>query len=540
MRRWIKWGALAFAAAVILLACGVFFAGRYFEPYIREQAILYLRQRFDSDVELTRLHVQLPGWSALRLLLQGSVALVDVEGEGLQMRHKGRRDVPPLFVLRRFSATLDLQTLFTAAKKVPLVTLDGMEITLPPKGERPQMRAPDVDDNKNATDTGVTIGHVELRDAKLTILPRDKARTPLQFDLHEVHLRSVGKGAPMQYDAFLTIPKPKGQIHSNGTFGPWAAGEPSDTPLAGDYLFENADLGVFNGIAGILKSTGHFEGQLGKIDAKGEATIPDFRLKMSGNPVPLAATFEVGVDGTNGNTELKPVHATLGKTKFVTSGVIVKHDGDQRKTIDLEAHMPAGNLPDVLRLAMKGPTFMEGTLKLDTRIKIPPLSGKVKEKLLLDGTFDVSNGKFLKSTIQDQIDNLSRKGQGKPTSQEIDEVVSHMSGDFRMEDQKLTFRSLAFAVVGAAVNVNGDYDMGEDMLDIHGALLMDAKVSQTQSGWKRWVLKPVDPFFSKNGVGTYLKIKIVGSSKKPEFGLDKGGKDDKDAKEKADKPAKSR
>jgi hypothetical protein len=211
-----------------------------------------------------------------------------------------------------------------------------------------------------------------------------------------------------------------------------------------------------------------------------------------------------------------------------------------RKTIDLEAHMPAGNLPDVLRLAMKGPTFMEGTLKLDTRIKIPPLSGKVKEKLLLDGTFEVSNGKFLKSTIQDQIDNLSRKGQGKPKNQEIDEVVSHMAGDFRMEDQTLMFRSLAFAVMGAAVNVNGDYDMGGDILDIHGALLLDAKVSQTQSGWKRWVLKPVDPFFAKNGVGTYLKIKIVGSSKKPEFGLDKGGKDDKDAKEKSDKTAKSR
>jgi len=29
-----------------------------FEPYIREQAILYLRQRFDSEVELTALRVR--------------------------------------------------------------------------------------------------------------------------------------------------------------------------------------------------------------------------------------------------------------------------------------------------------------------------------------------------------------------------------------------------------------------------------------------------------------------------------------------------
>jgi hypothetical protein len=427
-------------------------------------------------------------------------------------------------VLRRFSATLDLRTLFTAAKNVPLVTLDGMEITLPPKGDRPKFEMGSSGGEKKTGDNnaGVEIGRVVIRDAMLAILPRDKSRTPLQFDLHDIQLKSVSKGAPMKYEAFLTIPKPKGRIHSTGTFGPWAAGEPSDTPLAGDYLFENADLGVFNGIAGILKSTGHFEGQLGTITAKGEATVPDFRLKMSGNPVPLSTTFEVGVDGTNGNTELKPVHATLGKTKFVTSGVIVKHEGDKRKTISLDAHMPAGNLPDILRLAMKGPPFMEGTLMLDARIEIPPLSGKVREKLELDGKFEVTNGKFLKSTIQDQIDTLSRKGQGKPKNQEIDEVVSQMSGDFRLDDEVLTFRTLAFAVMGAAVNVKGPYNMAKDTLDIHGELLLDAKVSQTQSGWKRWVLKPVDPFFSKNGAGTYLKIKIVGSSKKPEFGLDKG------------------
>ena len=242
---------------------------------------------------------------------------------------------------------------------------------------------------------------------------------------------------------------------------------------------------------------------------------------MAQNPVPLQTTFEVLVDGTNGNTVLKPVHAKLGSTEFTTSGAIVRHTEDTRKTIDLEAHMPKGNMRDVLRLAMKGAPFMEGTLKLDTKIKIPPLSGKVKEKLELDGTFDVTRGKFLRSKIQDQIDGLSRRAQGQPKNEEIDEVVSRMSGRFRMDDQILTFLRLAFAVKGAAVNVDGTFDMDKNVLDIHGALMLDAKVSETQSGWKRWALKPVDPFFAKNGAGTYLKIKIVGTAKEPKFGLDR-------------------
>jgi hypothetical protein len=57
-------------------------------------------------------------------------------------------------------------------------------------------------------------------------------------------------------------------------------------------------------------------------------------------------------------------------------------------------------------------------------------------------------------------------------------------------------------------------------VDFHGSLGLEAKLSQTMTGWKRWVLKPVDPFFAKNGVGTFLRIKIDGTSKAPNFGLD--------------------
>src|ERR1019366_3482671 len=67
-----------------------------------------------------------------------------------------------------------------------------------------------------------------------------------------------------------------------------------------------------------------------------------------------------------------------------------------------EALGVGGALRDVLMLSMKGSPIMEGTIKLNTTIGIPPLAGKVKEKLLLDGTFEVTNGKFLRSRIQEK------------------------------------------------------------------------------------------------------------------------------------------
>jgi hypothetical protein len=148
----------------------------------------------------------------------------------------------------------------------------------------------------------------------------------------------------------------------------------------------------------------------------------------------------------------------------------------------------------------------------------------VKEKLLLDGQFEITNGKFLRSKIQDQIDTLSRRGQGQPKNLEIDEVIHGMAGVFKMEDETITFNNLSFAVPGSGIDLVGSYDLAQDTLDFHGTLKLHAKVSETMTGWKRWLAKPIDPFFSKGRAGTLLRIQVVGSSKEPKFGRDKNPK----------------
>ena len=534
--KWLVALGLIVASGAVALWLIAMLLARRIDPYIREQAVLYLRSRFDSEVELASLRVWLPNTSALRILLMGGRgSLARVEGEGIVLRHRGRRDIPPMFAMKDFRFDVDLGTLFGSQKRVTLVRLDGMEIHVPPKGERPDLRGNNHDVTQHQPELGddssepsVLIEEIRVRNAKLVILPRNIEKVPLQFDIYRLNLESVGPGIPMRYDATLTNPKPPGNIRSQGTFGPWSASEPDDTPLGGNYAFEEADLGVFKGISGTLHSTGSFEGTLSSINAQGEASVPDFRLKRSGNPVPLLTRFEVLVDGTNGDTVLKPVTATLGTTDFTTSGAVIRHEGDGRRTIKLDVSMPKGNLPDILRLAMKGPPIMEGQITLKTTIEIPPLSGTVREKLLLDGQFELFNGKFLKSTIQDQIDSLSRRGRGQPKNEEIDEVVSLMGGAFNLENEVITFRVLSFSVPGATVDLTGNYDLDRDVLDFHGKLKLQAKVSETMTGWKRWILKPVDPFFSKQGAGTLLSIQIEGSSKQPKFGRDRGGNDEEE------------
>src|SRR5262245_27912041 len=101
-KRWL----IGFAAATGLLLVALFVAGREmakrFEPYIREQAVKYLRDRFDSEVQLGSLHIGMPNLSPLRVIFsKGRGAIARVEGENVLLRHIGRRDIAPMFVMKR-------------------------------------------------------------------------------------------------------------------------------------------------------------------------------------------------------------------------------------------------------------------------------------------------------------------------------------------------------------------------------------------------------------------------------------------------------
>ena len=234
--------------------------------------------------------------------------------------------------------------------------MDGVEIHIPPKGQRPDWSGggepqPNTQ-NQNASQPSVIIQEIRIQNASLEILPVSPRKATLPCEYSESSA-GFGRGRrPHAVRASLTNTKPPGNIHSTGSFGPWNADEPGDTPLTGHTQFNHADLGVFNGIAGILHSTGQMDGKLSSLNVHGQADVPDFRLKRSGNPVPLSTNFEALVDGTNGNTILKPVNATLGKTHFTTSGGVIQHEPNRPRAIDLVANIPNGDLRDVLRLAM--------------------------------------------------------------------------------------------------------------------------------------------------------------------------------------------
>jgi AsmA-like C-terminal region len=492
---------------VVIAVVGVIVTGIHLSnPYLHKKVVEMLGEKFHADVELKDFHVYLfPG--------------ARIEGSGLVLRHEGRTDVPPMISIGEFSAEAGILGLLSKPWKIGQVKLKGLVIQIPPKGERRKQ------DWSKVRDVPVLIGEIVSDDAELRLLPKSADKDPHVFAIHRLVMHSVGLDRPAKFTAQLTNAVPPGEIETMGSFGPWSPDDPGQTPLAAEYTFDKADLGVFKGISGILSSTGKFGGVLENIEVEGKTSTPDFTVTIGGHPLDLETVFSATVDGTNGNTLLHPVTAHLLNTVIVAQGGVVKSKDNKGKEITLDVTVDKGRLEDLLRLAVKTTQPpLTGAVNFHTKFDLPPGEGDLADRLNLNGKFDVKQAQFTSPEVTAKIETLSRKGQGQPENKDAGSSVSQLKGNFILDNGVITFRGLTFSVTGAEVALNGKYGLDKEDLDFYGKLRMQAKISQTTTGAKSFVLKAVDPFFRKNGQ-TEVPIKITGQRDHPSFGLDLHHKD---------------
>jgi hypothetical protein len=332
-------------------------------------------------------------------------------------------------------------------------------------------------------------------------------------------MQNVGLGRSAPYRARLTNAVPKGEIDTTGNFGPWQPKEPSLTPLSGDYVFTHADLYPFPGIGGTLHSNGRFEGVLERIVADGQTSTPDFSLDVSGRPVPLETQFHAVIDGTTGDTALDPVRAKLLNSIIVARGGVFGMPEKQGRAVLLDVTVNPGRLEDILRLGVKSDRPpLEGGLRFHTQLAVLPGPGKVLQRLKLNGRFFARSAEPTNPAIQEKLEKLSRRAEGKPGDKNAGTAVFNLNGRFLLQKAAARFPELSFSIPGAKLDLKGAYGLYSERLDFSGDLRLDAKLSQTMTGIKSLLLKPVDPFFRKRGK-TVLPIRITGLRSDPKFTL---------------------
>ena len=513
-RRVWTWLAASLLIAVAVLGVIGAVMVRRAGPILKGRVIETLSTRFNSRVELDGFEVS---------LMKG----LAVSGNGLRIFPEDEvvaaGATEPLIALRHFSFHADWTGLFAKPMHVGTVHVAGMAIQIPPR----EMRAEAPKGRRHIGRIRIVVDEIVFDDSKLVIGTLKPDKEPLDFEMSRIVMRDVGPTKPWEYDATLVNATPKGDIHAKGTFGPWNNDSPGDSTVTGHYIFDHADLSTIKGIGGMLSSVGEFTGQLNDIVVDGTTETLDFSLDTASHAMPLRTKFHAVVDGMNGDTYLQPVEARLGETDFSCHGAVINVKG-KGHIIDLDVTVPNGRIQDFLQVAVKTtPAVMTGRLAMKTKLHIRPGDESVSKKLGLKGGYTLRQIHFTNPDMQDKVDMLSLRAQGDPEDAKpgAEDVHSQMMGQFVLGGGKLSFSKLDYSLPGADVKLAGEYTLDGDRFEFAGKMRTDAKVSQmVASKWKSILLKPVDPFFKKNGAGAEIPVKISGTKSAPKFGLDLGHK----------------
>jgi len=504
---WV-WTVVGIAAFLAVTAALVVAAVPLTSDALRHRMIDTLSSRLDADVAIGDLH-----WRVFPTL--------HASGSDLTIRRKRHADAKPLIAIKRF--TVDAGVAGLLRRHVAHVALDGLDIEIPPGGD--EQDASHELSNRAAADAGefertVVIDTLDAADGQVATVPKQPNKAPKVWAIHALRLHNVGVQQAMPFEATLTNAIPPGEIDTRGTFGPWQPDDPGKTALEGDFTFARADLSIFHGISGILSAHGSFGGTLERIEVRGETETPDFSVRLGGHQFPLHAAYRTIVDGTNGDTRLERIDATFLESVLTARGSVVDAPAAVHgRIVSLDVAMDRARIEDVMQMAVKGAPPMRGGLRLTTKFVLPPGETDVADRLRLDGQFAIARARFTNFDVQSRIDELSRRSRGKPDSAQ-DRVVSDFDGRFKLGDGRLSAPALSFSVPGARVELAGQYALRPETLDFRGRLLMDAKVSQTQTGVKSLLLKVVDPLFKRRGGGSVIPIHVRGPRSDPDFGID--------------------
>ena len=400
------------------------------------------------------------------------------------------------------------------SKHLASIRAQGAHAFFPEFGTAPQW--------KPAT-SDVVVDELIANSSLLEFARRDPKSPKVQFAIDEFVAHHLASHDPMKFEVRLHNPTPPGEVRATGTFGPWNMDRVSATPVSGDYSFSNADLGVFDGVHGILASNGQFHGTIENIAVNGATSTPAFQVKGSTHQIPLDTNFGAIVDSNNGDVTLQQVQARVLHTIVVSHGSVAGRPGEHGKITSLDMSVRNGRIQDLLLLFVSEKhSPLNGIVSLKTKVIVPPGNRHFLQKLRMAGDFGIDSALFTKEETQGKLEKLSEAARGQADQTDDPErIVSDLQGHVVVRDGIATFKDLRFRVPGARAHLEGTFDLITQKVNLRGLLFMDANLPKATTGIKSFLLKAVDPFLKKNRHGgARIPISITGTYQHPSYNAD--------------------
>jgi AsmA-like C-terminal region len=345
---------------------------------------------------------------------------------------------------------------------------------------------------------------------------------PVRFAIHQLRLREVGVDKQMAYTAVLDLPDPPGQLKSSGRIGPFSSGERARTPVKGSFQLQDASLDKYKGLAGRIDGEGKFQGPFENIRVTGGAAASQFEVNRSGNPVDLRTTFVATVNGSTGDVVLEDIQADFRETRLSVSGSVA---GAHGKVVSVDFLGERARIEDLLSMFTRSEKpALEGPVRLRAHADLPPGDKPFLHKLILQGSFAISNARWARPPTQIKVNSLSARARGdkdqveERTADRVDPVLSQLKGAVLLKAGLATLSGVSFHVPGATASGGGTYNLLTKRLDLKGTVSMAADASEATSGFKSFLLRPFDRLFRRNyEKGATLPVSVSGHYPRPEY-----------------------
>ena len=420
---------------------------------------------------------------------------------------------PPLVAIQRVTIQANYHDLLLRPGYISRIILEGLKISVPAEHDTSASQQ-----MSRSSKSSTRIGEVFTKDATLEVATKHDG--PLKFEIHHLSLKSITNSSPMSYDLAMRNAKPPGEIRSRGKLGPWDRQHLNDVPLSGSYTFNDADLGVFQGIAGTIATRGDFDGVLGRIETQGTADSPNFEVTRSHHPVALKAKYSASVNGMSGDTIVRSVDGGFLKTPVHIEGSVASKPAQPGKTTSLNVGLRNGRIEDVLWLFVKeSKAPMEGATNFRAHVVWPSVHERFLKRVVLQGEFEIEQAQWTKPERQMSVKMLSKKASGKKKDPETPNVTAEIKGSVLLSNEVARFQDVHFKVPGAEAILHGTYDLEDTKIDFHGDLKTEASISDDSSGVKAVLLKPLDPLFKRKHAGAVVPVEMTGIYHHPHFGV---------------------
>ena len=509
---WKVWLAAACVVALALLGIAGYFINAHW-PYRYRVAKPLLEDVLGSQIQIARYkrtYFPNPGFVAM----------------GVTLRRKSAPDLPPLGTAQQLVVQGTWFDLVMLRQKVHLVDIEGLHIVVPAPGSRANHEDFPPGSTADFAGPDALIENLKIHNSLLEVIRPSGGR--LSFPIRELDMRSFAKGRPDEFVVDMDNAVPHGRIQSTGSFGPINVKNLAETPVAGTFKFTSVALHDVGEIGGTLDSGGKYNGSLGAIEVSAGTKTPDFSVD-GGKPTPVNGDVSANVNGLTGEVVFHQIRAETGKTVVTAVGAV---QGSPKET-NLDVEITNGRAQDVMRPFMEREVPVTGAVWLKCHAFLARSSAGqgFLQRLHVDGTFEIPKEILTNKNKEKNLTDFSKRAQGDEGGDEANkanaadsDALSSLKGNASIRDGVATSHGLRFEVAGASANFDGTFNFHTEAVRMIGTMAMHSDFSHITTGFKSWLLKPLNPFMKKKAAGAVVPIAVTGTPGKYQVSLDFGRK----------------